>query len=55
MNTALTDAKRTYLYQGLIGKEKSSLWDDANSSFWEDMFLGKYFYFFLTKVVREFH
>ena len=37
MNTALADTKRTYLFQGLIGKEKSSLWDDGQ--FWEDMFL----------------
>lgn len=37
MNTTLTDCKRTYLFQGLIGKEKSSIWDDPQ--FWEDVFL----------------
>lgn len=28
---------RTYLYQALIGKERSQLWDDPE--FWEDVFL----------------
>lgn len=37
MNTALTEARRTYLFQGLIGKEKSSLFDEPQ--FWEDVFL----------------
>lgn len=37
INTALTEAKRNYLFQGLISKERSSLWNDEQ--FWEDMFL----------------
>lgn len=37
MNTSLTEAKRTYLFQGLIGKEKSALWNEPE--FWNDMFL----------------
>ncbi|GBP63223.1 MAP kinase-activating death domain protein [Eumeta japonica] len=31
------DTARTYLYQGLIGKERSNLWDQMQ--FWEDAFL----------------
>ncbi|XP_049865121.1 MAP kinase-activating death domain protein isoform X7 [Pectinophora gossypiella] len=31
------DTARTYLYQGLIGKERSNLWDQMQ--FWEDSFL----------------
>uniref|UniRef100_A0A2A4JST7 MAP kinase-activating death domain protein n=1 Tax=Heliothis virescens TaxID=7102 RepID=A0A2A4JST7_HELVI len=31
------DTTRTYLYQGLIGKERSNLWDQMQ--FWEDAFL----------------
>ncbi|RWS05737.1 MAP kinase-activating death domain protein-like protein [Dinothrombium tinctorium] len=32
-----TDAQRTYLFQGLLGKERSPLWDQMQ--FWEDAFL----------------
>lgn len=31
------DATRTYLFEGLIGKERSTLWDQMQ--FWEDAFL----------------
>lgn len=31
------DAARTYLFEGLTGKERSSLWDQMQ--FWEDAFL----------------
>lgn len=31
------EAARTYLFEGLIGKERSSLWDQMQ--FWEDAFL----------------
>lgn len=31
------EATRTYLFEGLIGKERSSLWDQMQ--FWEDAFL----------------
>lgn len=31
------DAPRTYLFQGMIGKERSRLWDEMQ--FWEDAFL----------------
>ncbi|KOB76445.1 Uncharacterized protein OBRU01_02082 [Operophtera brumata] len=31
------DTARTYLYQGLIGKERSNIWDQMQ--FWEDSFL----------------
>lgn len=31
------DATRTYLFEGLVGKERSSLWDQMQ--FWEDAFL----------------
>ncbi|XP_068627547.1 MAP kinase-activating death domain protein [Battus philenor] len=31
------DTARTYIYQGLIGKERSNLWDQMQ--FWEDAFL----------------
>lgn len=31
------DAARTYLFEGLLGKERSSLWDQMQ--FWEDAFL----------------
>lgn len=31
------EATRTYLFEGFIGKERSSLWDQMQ--FWEDAFL----------------
>lgn len=31
------EAARTYLFEGLIGKERSTLWDQMQ--FWEDAFL----------------
>lgn len=31
------DGGRTYLFEGLIGKERSNLWDQMQ--FWEDAFL----------------
>lgn len=31
------DAARTYLFEGLIGKDRSTLWDQMQ--FWEDSFL----------------
>lgn len=31
------DGGRTYLFEGLIGKERSTLWDQMQ--FWEDAFL----------------
>ncbi|XP_062973593.1 MAP kinase-activating death domain protein isoform X12 [Elgaria multicarinata webbii] len=34
---ALEDASRVYLYEGLLGKERSTLWDQVQ--FWEDAFL----------------
>nr|CAD7195325.1 unnamed protein product [Timema douglasi] len=40
INTSTTpspDTTRTYLFEGLIGKERSSLWDQMQ--FWEDAFL----------------
>ncbi|KAK9738591.1 DENN (AEX-3) domain [Popillia japonica] len=40
VNTAATpspDVPRTYLFEGLIGKERSTLWDQMQ--FWEDAFL----------------
>ncbi|XP_023706235.1 MAP kinase-activating death domain protein isoform X5 [Cryptotermes secundus] len=40
INTATTpspDTGRTYLFEGLIGKERSTLWDQMQ--FWEDAFL----------------
>ncbi|XP_049779283.1 MAP kinase-activating death domain protein [Schistocerca cancellata] len=40
INTSTTpspDTGRTYLFEGLIGKERSSLWDQMQ--FWEDAFL----------------
>ncbi|XP_017780292.1 PREDICTED: MAP kinase-activating death domain protein isoform X2 [Nicrophorus vespilloides] len=40
VNTAATpspDVARTYLFEGLIGKERSGLWDQMQ--FWEDAFL----------------
>lgn len=40
MNTVTSpspDAVRTYLFEGLLGKERSTLWDQMQ--FWEDAFL----------------
>lgn len=31
------DAARTYLFEGLVGKDRSTLWDQMQ--FWEDAFL----------------
>lgn len=36
-NTPSPDSQRTYLFEGLIGKERSTLWDQMQ--FWEDAFL----------------
>lgn len=40
VNTATSpspEAARTYLFEGLLGKDRSSLWDQMQ--FWEDAFL----------------
>lgn len=40
MNTVTSpspDSVRTYLFEGLLGKERSTLWDQMQ--FWEDAFL----------------
>ncbi|KOC60958.1 MAP kinase-activating death domain protein [Habropoda laboriosa] len=37
MNAPSPEAARTYLFEGLLGKERSSLWDQMQ--FWEDAFL----------------
>lgn len=40
VNTSPTpspDSGRTYLFEGLVGKERSALWDQMQ--FWEDSFL----------------
>ncbi|CAK9795534.1 MAP kinase-activating death domain protein [Anthophora plagiata] len=37
MNASSPEAARTYLFEGLLGKERSSLWDQMQ--FWEDAFL----------------
>lgn len=37
MTSPSPDAVRTYLFEGLLGKERSTLWDQMQ--FWEDAFL----------------